>query len=355
MPKRASARPGQVEGLNANDPGVGLLAAAVRGLNPKSLLLVCSGALPGLDASTPRLILDAREARRAGAEAIPFAQWPSREGSAEVAVMWPRAHLGKDFSQQCVAVSLMSLREGGRLLCAVKKQKGADSIADFMGETFGNVSVLERTKGYRLFESVREGTQTRPAVLDLRYEIRDERLGDDVLQSAPGVFSRKELDRGTKCLIDHVARMDLSPAKIVDVGAGVGPLTMWAARRWTEASVVSVESNFVSAALLRENVKAAGLGDRVFAMEHDGLPSTVAAVRQFVGTTDVTLTNPPTHADAGALDALLGPLASWQRRGSRTLAVVSRPEMVAAALQRAGASVQAVPYDRFCVLDAHWL
>ncbi len=354
MPKRASARPGQVDGLNANDPGVGLLAAAVRRENPKGLLLVCSGALPGIDPSAPRLILDAREARRTGAEAIPFAQWPTRHGTADVAVMWPRAHLGKDFSQQCVAVSLMTLREGGRLLCAVKKQKGADSIADFMGETFGNVSVLDRTKGYRLFESVREGSPSRPAVLDVRYEIRDERLGEDVLQSAPGVFSRKELDRGTKCLIDHVAGLDTTPSKIVDIGAGVGPLTVWAARRWPKASVVAVESNFVSASLLRENVKAAGLSGRVFAMEHDGLPSTVAAVRQFIGTTDLTLTNPPTHADAGALDALLGPLASWQRKGSRTLAVVSRPEMVAGALRRAGASVQVVPYDRFSVLDARW-
>ncbi len=352
MAKQRRARPGAVDGLNEADPGIELLAGAVEGIDRSAVLLVCSGDLPGVERDGPRLVLDARETRHAGAE--PYASWPSLSPTFEVAVVWPRAHLGKDFTQQCIAVASQVLGVGGRLLCAVKKQKGADSIADFMGEVFGNVHVLERTKGYRLFMSERLEPVPKHEVLERRYSISDARLGDLALQSAPGVFSRKGLDVGTACLIDHVARLDLSPARVVDLGAGVGPLAIWAARRWPDAQVVAVESNSVSAAMLRENVKLAGLHGRVFPMEHDGLPSTVAGVRPFVGTTDVTLTNPPTHADAKALDHLLGPLASWQRKGSVTYAVVNRPEMVGAALRRAGAQVQATEYDRFVVLEATW-
>ena len=354
MAKRGAPRPGGVDGLNTDDLGVGLLADAVRGIDRSKVLLICSGELPGIDHDGPRLILDAREARHAGKGAVPYAAWSSLEPAFEAAVVWPRAHLGKDFTQQCIAVASQVLREGGRLLCAVKKQKGADSIADFMGEVFDNVRVLERTKGYRLLMSERLGDVPRHEVLDRRYVFTDPRLGDLELRSAPGAFSRKGLDIGTQCLIDHVAQLDLQPARVVDLGAGVGPLALWAAQRWPQAQVVAVESNSVSAAMLRENVEAAGFHGRVFAMEHDGLPSTVAAVRPFVGTTDVTLTNPPTHADAKALDDLLGPLASWQRTGSKTFAVVNRPEMVAAALRKAGAQVHQFAYERFFVLEAKW-
>ncbi len=352
MAKRSKARPGAVDGLNEQDPGVALLAEAVSSAPREELLLVCTGDLPGVEPEGSRLVLDAREARSRGS--VPFAQWGTLAGSVSVAAMWPRAHLGKDFTQQCVAIASQVLRPGGRLLCAVRKQKGADSIADFMGEVFGNVRTLERTKGYRLLQSELTGATPPHEVLQRRYAITDSRLGDLVLQSAPGAFSRKGLDIGTQCLLDHVAGMELEPARVVDLGAGVGPIALWAATRWPACSVVAVESNSVSAAMLRENVESAGLKGRVFAMEHDGLPSTVASVRPFVGTTDLTLTNPPTHADAPALDRLLGPLAAWQRKGSKTVAVVSRPEMVMAALRKAGASVAETRYQRFSVLEATW-
>lgn len=354
MKKTSAPRPGGVDGLNADDPGVALLAGAVAGVDRERVLLVCSGELPGIERAGPRLILDAREARHAGAGAVPFARWSSLEPSFEAAVVWPRAHLGKDFTQQCIAIAGQVLGEGGRLLCAVKKQKGADSIADFMGEVFGNVRVLDRTKGYRLLCSERFDVKPPHEVLSRRYEITDPRLGEMVLASAPGAFSRKGLDIGTQCLLDHAAKLDLDPARVVDLGAGVGPIALWAANRWPACSVVAVESNSVSAAMLRENVETAGFKGRVFAMEHDGLPSTVASVRPFVGTTDLTLTNPPTHADARALEHLIGPLASWQKKGSKTLAVVSRTEMVMLALRKAGANVTEARYDRFSVLEATW-
>ena len=72
MAKRGAPRPGGVDGLNTEDPGVGLLADAVRGVDRAKVLLICSGELPGID-DGPRLVLDAREARHAGKGAMPYA------------------------------------------------------------------------------------------------------------------------------------------------------------------------------------------------------------------------------------------------------------------------------------------
>ena len=42
----------------------------------------------------------------------------------DAAVVWPRAHLGKDFSESCIALAGSVLAPGGRLYCAVRKDKG---------------------------------------------------------------------------------------------------------------------------------------------------------------------------------------------------------------------------------------
>jgi hypothetical protein len=61
-------RPVSAEGLTNSvaDPGVGLLAAAVRSTSPQDLLLVHSGPLPGLRPGATRLVLDVRELPAAG-------------------------------------------------------------------------------------------------------------------------------------------------------------------------------------------------------------------------------------------------------------------------------------------------
>jgi 16S rRNA G1207 methylase RsmC len=343
-------RSGRLDGLNADDPGVAMLGSALRGVPAREVLLICTGEVPGVGADATRLILDVREREGAGPRRVPIE--PDVPGpempDLRVCAMWPRAHLGKDFSQQCAARAALLLPSRGRLLCAVRKQKGADSQARAMEALFGNVRVLERDRGYRLLRSERGAAVDEAMAWELvrrRYRIEDPLLEGSVLQAAPGVFSRRELDAGTRCLIEFAARSSVQPSAVLDLCCGVGPLALWAAKRWPSATVTAVDSNLVAVALARENADANAV--RVKVLEHDGLPVEGGPV-------DLTLCNPPTHADAETLVALFAPLPAWHRRGSHFLAVATRPAPIASALRPTGAEITIHARERYAIVQAEF-
>jgi 16S rRNA G1207 methylase RsmC len=361
--------PGGVDGLNPDDPGIRMLARAVVQLDPGALLLVHCGELPGLgaDIDTTRLILDVREHTgphcladlgRADAHAPPA----FGERRFDAAVVWPRAHLGKDFSEECLATAALGLRPGGRLFCAARKQKGGKSLARTMRALLGDaaVEVVARDRGYHLWVGERGPNLNMELATELtcqRYELRDPALGDLVLASRPGVFSRRELDAGTRALLavaDAVLDREGEPERVVDLCAGVGPLALWAAARSSAAQVLAVESNLRAAALARANAEANGLGDRVEVCTSDGMPEpSTAGAASFYGRTDLVLLNPPTHADPDTLLRLLD-LQRWLAPGKRVLLVVNRPGRAVELLTRLGATIDGGERDGYFVLSASW-
>lgn len=304
-----------------------------------------------------RFVLDRREVIRSSPDVIAVslrAQTDALEGI-DTAVLWPRAHLGKDFALRCVATGLLSLGTTGRMLCAVRKQKGADSIADFMAKLFGNVRTLERSRGYRLLQSEASSDsdfEGATEALATRYAVSDPLLEGLQVETAAGVFSRRGLDLGTRCLIEHVAERGHEPARVVDLCAGWGALGLWAARQWSGAQVMMVESNYLASELAEENVRRNGLEERVTALGCVGLPRERADGVRWHGTVDLMLVNPPTHADTGALGELYAPLPKWLREGSRCYSVAARPQAVRAALDRAGALSLVHQYDRFSIIES---
>lgn len=335
-----------------------LLAQAVCDVPASEVLLVASGDLPGVGRSATRLVLDIREKDDAVARPMELTlDGPSLEPRFRRAVVWPRAHLGKDFTLQCLARGGLALAPGGRLCCAVRKHKGADSIADFMGELMGNVRVAARDRGYRLLYSEageRFDRALAERTLALRYRFCDRALEGVELQSVPGVFSRRGLDEGTRCLIEHAARQGLEPASVVDLCCGIGPLAIWAARTWPAVQVLAVDSNVLAVALAEANVRSAEVDDRVAVMASDGLPQGVAGARVQPGSVDLALVNPPTHAEPDVLARLLGALSWWLRPGGVALVVASRPGRVSEALRVAGASIRPVAYDKYTVVEARF-
>ena len=70
-----------------------------------------------------------------------------------------------------------------------------------------------------------------------------------MLSSAPGVFSRRALDAGTAALIEHATEVvDDAPAHVVDLCCGIGPLSLYAAKRWSACRVTAVDSNLLAVA-----------------------------------------------------------------------------------------------------------
>jgi len=342
--KRATLRLMSVDGLNADDPGIALLAEAIRGASPSEVLLVHCGDLPGLGPGAERLILDVRERQRAIATCVDEQLGPvPLSGRARHGIVWPRAHLGKDFTRWSIARAVDGVGEGGAVWCTVRKSKGADSIADALRTMVGPVDVVERSKGYRLLRAERGAdvdarVQARRDALEQRYAIQHSAIGDVTLASAPGVFSRRALDAGTEALLRQMAeRVDTVPRHIVDLCCGIGPIAIAAARRFVEARVTAVDSNLIASALARHNTDESGVSDRVEVLTADGLPD-----RGERPPVDLALVNPPTHADADVLRVLLRGLWSWMAEGGRALFVVSRPGTLLGIVGELGAKVETV-------------
>lgn len=361
----ADEAPGTIDGLNPDDPGVRMLGRALARVDPRGVLLVHCGELPGVRAGATRLILDLRE--RVGAEhaCVPdvAASSPIAAGQFEQAAIWPRAHLGKDFSERCLALACLALREGGRVLCAVRKQKGGKSLARTMKALLGEdaVEVIERERGYHLWAGRRGPDHAcdlalaeQLLALEYRFVVASGR-GELELVGRPGVFSRRELDAGSAALLavlaavaEAEARSEPTPRKILDLCAGVGPLGLAAAHRWPRAELLAVESNLRACALLRENAERNGMAGRVRVFEHDGLPR-----GDELRGVDLALLNPPTHADPATLARLLDLRACLAPRG-RALIVVKRAHPTVDLLAELGAVVRGGERDGYFVLEARW-
>lgn len=370
-PNRAGTA--RIDGLNPDDPGISRLAQAVAGRLSREILLVCCGDVPGVGPEATRLVLDVREREGAVARTVGVDEVDEARGSVHGphaagfgdAIVWPRPHLGKDFSVWCLARGALALRPGGSLWCAARKAKGAESLVEELHAMMGAVEVVARDKGYRVVRAQRTGAfdEARArASVGVRYVIEDPALPGLSLGSAPGVFSRRELDGGTRQLIEHAAMQQLgSPSTVLDLGCGVGPLALWAALRWPAARVIAVDSNLRAVALARENAARHGLAGRVRVLASDGLPPTPQAPEQPAAEDGeglepfaLALVNPPTHAEPEVLGRLCEDLRRWLLPGGVAMLVVSRPGRMTEQLVRAGASVEPFAYPRFTVLHARW-
>lgn len=356
--KRNRARPARVDGLNPEDPGIGLLARAVAGQSSREILLVCCGDVPGVGEEARRLVLDLREHQDAHTRTLPPDADLTAEGPFEHALVWPRPHLGKDFSAWCLARGALALRPGGTLWCAARKAKGAESLADELGALMGEVDVVARDRGYRLLRARRTDSFDRArarALLDVEYAIEDPILVGLSLRSGPGVFSRRELDAGTRRLIEHAAARADAPRAVIDLGCGAGPLSLWAAVRWPAARVLAVDSNLRAVELARGNATRHGLHERVQVLASDGLPTGEVAERLGIrGAVDLALVNPPTHAEPEVLGRLAEDLRRWLAPGGVAMLVVSRPGRMTEQLRGTGAEVSPFEHPGYFVLEARW-
>ncbi len=354
--------PGMIDGLNPDDPGVRMLGRELATHDPRGLLLVHCGELPGVRGGATRLILDVRERVGSSHACVPdLAAALPELGAAgfDHAAIWPRAHLGKDFSERCLALAVLALREGGRVLCAVRKQKGGKSLARSMKALLGEheVEVIERERGYHLWAGRRGpdsacNLELARELLAVEYRFAVEGLE---LVARPGVFSRRELDAGSAALLavlaavaEAEAKKQPTPRRILDLCAGIGPLGLAALRRFRRAELIAVESNLRACTLLRENAERNGLAARVRVLEHDGLPGP-----ELVRDVDLVLLNPPTHADPPTLLRLLDLRGCLAPQG-RALIVVKRPHPTVDLLAQLGAVVRGGERDGYFVLEARW-
>jgi 16S rRNA (guanine1207-N2)-methyltransferase len=136
------------------------------------------------------------------------------------------------------------------------------------------------------------------------------------LQTQPGVFAHRELDEGSRLLIEA---MRVSPtARVLDWGCGYGAIGIVAAKLATRGHVTMVDVDIRATRLAQRNLDLNGvenaevvLGDGV----HDLPPKT-----RF----DVIVSNPPTHSGREVLDDLVASAYKALRPRGQLFLVINR-------------------------------
>ena len=154
-------------------------------------------------------------------------------------------------------------------------------------------------------------SESRPADCDFTY--RGIRL---VFRTDAGVFSRGEVDTGTRLLLE--ALPEEMSGDILDLGCGWGAIGISVARKWPETRVTMADVNMRALVLSRENAKK-NRADCVCA-ESDGMAA-------FTGRTfDAVITNPPIRAGKQVIYRMFADAAKCLNPGGALYLVIRKQQ-----------------------------
>lgn len=117
--------------------------------------------------------------------------------------------------------------------------------------------------------------------------------------TASGVFSAHRLDKATAILLNRAPFDEIdSPARVLDVGCGWGPISLALADAFPDTDLWATDVNEQARALTLDNLTRAGHSGHVVTPEE-------AFARIAPGTVDLIMSNPPIRVGKKALHALL--------------------------------------------------
>ena len=114
-----------------------------------------------------------------------------------------------------------------------------------------------------------------------------------------GVFSKMRVDYGSGVLIKQMAEVDFPSSNILDVGAGYGPIGLFAAKFWPEQTVDLVDVNERGLNLAAQNAELNGITNvNIYKSDvYDEVPSE----RKF----GLIVANPPIRAGKKVVSSIL--------------------------------------------------
>lgn len=113
-----------------------------------------------------------------------------------------------------------------------------------------------------------------------------------------GVFSRQTIDFGTRTMLENFNYEHLPVGKILDLGAGYGPVAISLAKILPDRKFDAVEINERAAALIQKNAMKNQVANQIKVIQSD----------QYANVTDqyaAILTNPPVRAGKEVVNGML--------------------------------------------------
>lgn len=158
--------------------------------------------------------------------------------------------------------------------------------------------------------------------LRVQFELRGKRY---CLYSDRGVFSNRSLDYGTRLLIETLLDLGVK-GKVLDLGAGLGPIGLILASSDPSLHVVCSDVNERALGLCKKNLESLGLSSRVETVNSD--------VYSNIETTDFDLIacNPPIRAGKKVTYAMYEGAPSHLKEGGRLIIVIRKQQGAESAL-----------------------
>lgn len=217
-----------------------------------------------------------------------------------VAIRLPRARLELDMLLHWAAGAL---RPGGRLWVYGANDEGARSVAKHLSPLFDRAVTLA-TGGHARLVGAERATDGAPPRTGLDPWLETVELalpsGSRRWVTVPGAFAHGRLDDGTALLLEHLPEIPPG-ARVLDYGAGTGPLAAEVLARRPDARVTGLEPDALAA--------------RAFLLNIPGARAVVGGGWEPLddATWDVVVSNPPYHRGKDEtlveIDDFLGGLA----------------------------------------------
>lgn len=195
-----------------------------------------------------------------------------------------------------ISLSKKLLKEKGEFYCITYTRAGAERHEKITRDIFGddNVTIFARGNGgYRIIKAVKGDNSVVQTQPESEKVVKFSVLGKEIsLITEPGLFSKEDLDAGTRFLLEGV---DLtSYNRLLDLGCGWGAIGITASILNPRGKVVMIDVDLRAVKIAQENVARLCLGNqvKVFATNN---------VSTLEGNFDLVLSNPPFHADTQIL------------------------------------------------------
>jgi 16S rRNA (guanine1207-N2)-methyltransferase len=249
-----------------------------------------------------------------------------RDGHFDLIALNPPVEEGTETIFEMVERAQSKMRHGAQFFMVAKANRGARSYMRKLNEIIGPAKVVQRSGGYWVMRAERSAVVP-PDAVDLdayehvfATELRGRRY---TFLSRAGVFSRKEVDQGTRLLIET---MDVRPRhSIIDVGCGYGPIGITAAHLASVGRVVMVDCNARAVECATQNIQAHHLNHA----RKNGKPRVEAVLGDRFDAVpgerfDRVVSNPPFHSGSDVLLPLIDEAYAHLRVHGRVYLVIMR-------------------------------